>query len=257
MVSKIFTLILCCCTCLAAEEIRIFSASSAANHLLITLGAKERLTAIEEFGRIVPGTEGIPVIGRGSAVSLEKLVELGVTHALLWDYQEALAETLTGRNIAVHRFPAGRLADYPETVRTVARLAGREKEGEAAIRTFQTVFAAPPPAALARVYFELYSAGQTPGRESYLADLLRQAGADSLGNQLARTGKITPERIALFAPEVIFFIEGSTTREEIAARPGFAALPAVRNRRIIPINRLYTVEGADPVGAIRFLKGHL
>lgn len=39
------------------------------------------------YGRAVPGAERIPVAGSGSAVSIEKLAELGVSRAFVWYYQ--------------------------------------------------------------------------------------------------------------------------------------------------------------------------
>ena len=49
-------------------------------------------------------------------------------------------------------------------------------------------------------------------------------------------------------------MEGFGDAAEIAARPGMAAVPAVKKQRIIPVPRKWVVEGVDPASAIGFLR---
>lgn len=235
--------------------VRFYSASSAASHLLLKLGAADALVAVDRYGRAVPGAERIPVAGSGSAVSVEKLAELGVSRAFVWYYQTNLKQLLEQHGIAVTVLPAVRLADYPGLVRTVASAAGKNAEGEALIAEFQTQLDATPPAGgeRRRVYFELYSPYKCAGGDSYFGDLLKLAGAENIGEALP-TGPVSPEYLVQSSPEVILFLAETESAETIAGRPGFAALPAVRYGRIRRVERTRVLEGVDPAEAVRYLR---
>lgn len=232
------------------EQPRFYSASSAATLLLMKLGAGGSLAAVDRYGKLVPGTEGLP-----ADPTLEKLAELGVNRAFVWSYQSPLGERLRQHGIRVETVRPLRIAAYPEFVRTVAAAAGRQEAGEALIAQFhaklprRTEAAAPRP----RVYFELYSAFRSAGRESWPGDLLELAGADNIGPE-RNSGPVSPEHVVRSAPEVILCMEGGAAAEEIAARPGFAELPAVVNRRIYTVSRLNVLEGADPAEAVQYLR---
>lgn len=241
-----------------AGPVRIFSSSAGATHILLQLGAGPALAAIDEYGGIVPGSEAIPTVGRGEAVSLERLAELGVNTAVVWNYQSRLADGLRQAGIRVVELAPFRLADYPDAVRQLAALAGREAAADALIADLadRLPAAAAPPAGRS-VYFELYSSYRAVGPASYAGDLLRLAGGRNIVAESSPTGLFSREQLLQAAPEVIFFVDGFTAAAEIAGRPGFQALPAVRAGRIYGVDRRLLTEGIDPAGAVAFLAAKL
>ncbi len=238
-----------------ASEVKILSLCAAANDILIRSGQADKLAAIDQFGRIVPGTEKIPVVGRGSAVSLEKIVELKITHAIVWDYQRHMS---LPKGVEMLVIPVLRLGNYPETVRKICALAGVPRAAEPLIVEFRektrpTAAAEEPP----RVYVELYSPFKTTGRESYINDLIQLAGGDNIAAGMKLSGTINIEQVIQKSPEIIIFIDGFGSKEEIANRPGFKSLPAVRDNRIYAVDRKYFVAGLNPGEAVDVLKNYL
>lgn len=241
----------------APEEVkplRIVSTSAAATHILLALGAEEELAAIDSYGSAVPGTERIPVAGRGSAVSLEELTRLRVNRAVLWYYQRELAASLRGRNLAVTTVPPLRIGNYAELVRVLGELVDRKREAEKLIREFQASLPAVPEKTGVKVYWELYGPGRAVGGESYCGDLLRLAGAENCAAGFAGGGSVSLEAVVACSPEVILFMEGFSSAAEIAARPGFAGTPAVKAGRIYPVGRFRVLEGVNPAEAVRYLQ---
>lgn len=230
---------------------RILSLSTAATHILTELGAPP--AAIDEYGRIAAGENPPPVIGKGSAVSQEKVAELGIDCAVIWYYQNDAAKRFRESGIRVVSVPPPRLSNCPELILRLGELTGRMEKARELAEVFRRKLARLSDArgdAPRRVYFELYSSGKAAADESYLGDLLRAAGGRSIQR---KSGLVSTEYVAEAAPEVIFFVENFGSAEEIAARPGFASTPAVRNGRIYPVPRRLTVEGLAPLEAIAYL----
>ena len=102
---------------------RILSLSTAATHILTELEAPP--CAIDEYGRIAAGSPPPVVIGKGSAVSREKIAELGIDGVILWYYQEEAAERFRNEGLPVTVIPALRLAEYPELILRLGEVTGK------------------------------------------------------------------------------------------------------------------------------------
>lgn len=231
---------------------RILSLSTAATHILTELGAAP--VAIDEYGRIAAGTSEPPIIGRGTAISREKIAEFEIDGIIIWSYQAEAAKHFCDDSLHVTSIPAVRLAEYPELILQLSKLTGKTERGQKLADSFRQNLrrvSTEKRVAPSRVCFELYSPWKVAGDESYLGDLMRAAGGKSI---VKRTGLIGVEHIAESAPEVIFYIEGFGDAKEIIARPGISSSPAARNGRIYPVPRRLTVEGLAPLEAIEYLK---
>ena len=237
---------------------RILSTAAAATAIILDLNAGERLAAIDVHGRVVPGTNRIPVIGYAGRFSREAVLTARIDSAILWDYQTECAAMLEKLDIPVLRLPAIRLSTYRDTVRRIAEHLRIPAARANALADRQPKLPDRPlPENAPAVYFELYAPEKTVGENSYIHELLTAAGARNIAAAMPVSGKFSREQLLLAAPEVIFFIEGFGSAEEIAARPGYEAIPAVRNRRIHAVPRRYTVAGLDATGAVQYLKRHI
>lgn len=233
---------------------RILSLSAAATHILTELGCPP--AAIDEYGKIAAGKNPPPVIGKGSAISQEKLAELKIDCAVIWYYQREAEKLFRLKGIRVETVAKLRLENYPGLIMRLGKLAGKTEAAEKLCAGFKTKLKTREAAERepVRVYFELYSAWKGAGDESYVGDLLRAAGGRS---SIRKSGLISAETLIENAPEVIFYIEGFGSPGEIAARPGFASLPAVKNHRIYPVNRRLVTEGLAPLEAIKYLQSRM
>lgn len=256
---KLYSLILLFILMLTAAGApkRILSTSAAANDILIRIGARDSLAAVDRYGKIVDGTERIPSIGRSAAISKEKILELGIDGAVVWYYQTDLQNTLRSLRIPFLALPPLRISSYPETVRMLGGFTERRTEAERLAAEFQTrmkAVRALPRDASKTVYFELYSPYATVGKESYIGDLLELAGAVNIAEDMIKPGPVARERILERRPEYILFVNGFATTREIAGRGGFRSLPAVRKHRIHGIDRKYLISGVDPEKALALLR---
>lgn len=233
---------------------RILSTTTAGTALLIELGAAGELAAIDRYGKIVPGTEHAAEVGRGSALSAERVLLLEIDLAVIWYYQHSLQNLFRRMNIPTFIMPPLRCDNYPEVVEALGKRIGREAKAAEIAGNFRRLIREleqNAPARRTRVYLELYSPCRSAGNDSYAGDLLRLAGGKNVVETLKRSGPVSAEAIIHGDPEVIFVVDGFTAPDELARRSGWSEISAVRNHRIYKIDRKYLVPGYDPAGAIR------
>ena len=123
---------------------RIVSLCTSATDTIVSLGAADRLVAIDEFSRIVAGTDRATVVGKGSAVSREQVAALGVDLAFVWWYQDDAAAMFEDLAVPVVRIRSGRAAELPGMIRLIGDCVDcRETAEPAAVETEK--FLAKPP----------------------------------------------------------------------------------------------------------------
>ena len=229
---------------------KILSLSAAATKILYDLGVPP--AAIDEHGKISAGEPSPEIIGKSSAVSREKIAEIGIDHAIVWNYQKDASDHFKRLGIPVTEIAPFRLKDYPELVRRLGTLTGKEKRAEELCSAFQKQLSArQKPETMRRVYFELYGPFKSVGEESYTGDLLACAGGIVMNR---KTGLVSAENLMAHQPEIIFYTEGYGTAEDFRKRPGFLQFPAVKNNRIYAVPRRLITEGAAPLEAIEFFR---
>ena len=228
---------------------RICSLSAAASVILCKLGAPP--AAVDHYSSpFVPA--GVPVIGKGTALQLEKILELQIATLVVWSYQVNAVSHLKRHGIRIIALEPVRMKNYPELVRQLARLAGKEQKGRELVRMYEQKIPLSGAGTLPkRVYLELYSRNRGAGDDSYAGDLLRAAGGQSI---LKNTSLAGTEHIIGKNPEIIFFAGEPASVSEIMARPGFANVEAVRRKAVFPVPRRLLVEGAFPDEAVAYFK---
>lgn len=241
------------------EELRILSLVNAANSILSELGCKDKIAAVDRHGRMLPGFEDVPTVASGSAVSREVLKKHRINCAIVWYYQQDLAERLRQENIAVITVEPLTLENYPELIRSLGALCGQPARAEELICRYEQNVYLPPTAAeptAQRVYFELYAPWKSVSTDGFTGQLLKRCNL-TFAVEAPRGGTVAPEAVCAGAPEVIFYVDGFGSSEELSARPALRNTPAVRNQRIYAVPRLLVSEGAAPEELIRFIKEKL
>ena len=257
ILTYLFT-ILFLCGCSPREKAsgtpqKILSLSAAATKILFDLDVPP--SAIDEYGLIASGNPPPQVIGKGSAISREKMVELGIDYVILWDYQQDSASQFRKNGLQVLELKPFRLADYPALILKLGKITGKTEKAESLVLDFQKKLSSfEIPEKRKPVYFELYGSMKSAGNESYTGDLIARSGGVFLNR---KTGLLSTEKLLEHQPEVIFYVEGFTTAEEIRNRSGFSELPAVKNNRIYSVPRRLFTEGIAPLEAMEFFKKYL
>lgn len=235
---------------------RVLSLCTAATDIIVAMGETNRLAAIDEYSRILPGTEGIPVIGKGSAISREAVIARRIDLAFVWWYQNDVAAQLAQVGVPTVRLRSGRAADVPETIRFVGECLDRRAAADALAQSVERFLRDVRPAAGARprVYLELYGPFKTAGRDTYINDLIELAG----GTNVASTAKggvlLSPEHLLQVDPEIILFVRGFSSATDITRRGGMAGLSTVQAGRIYPVERNCLVAGTGMPQAVEKLR---
>lgn len=232
------------------REKRICSLSAAATVILEKLGVPP--AAVDQYGSIA-ASPGIPVIGKGTAISQERLLELKINTLIVWSYQKNALEHLTRYGMKLVVVEPFRNANYSNQVMKIGNLVGRGPAAQKIVAEHQKTMKALQTSAekKKRVYFELYTRNRGAGDDSGIGDLLRAAGGKSI---LAKSTLTGTEYIVRQNPEVIFFVEGFGSADEIMNRSGFSAVDAVKRKAVFAVPRRLLIEGAFPAEAVAFFK---
>ncbi|MBE6403884.1 MAG: ABC transporter substrate-binding protein [Lentisphaeria bacterium] len=237
-----------------AEKLRILSLVTCADHIIAELGSRDKIAAIDRHGKVLESMQGVPVTVAGGMVSREMLRKYNINHAIIWYYQCSLMDLFQKEGISVSVIEPLSVKNYAETVRTLGQLCNQSEAAEKLLNKFYAAIPEKSPdiAVLKPVYMELYTQWKSPAQAGYIAEILNYAGG-----RLAVAGKyngtVSPEKAALAKPEVIFFVEGFGSAEELAIRTALRNTPAVKNKKIYAIPRKLVCEGVAPEELLKFL----
>lgn len=229
------------------EPRRVLSLCTSATDTIVRMGANERLAAIDQYSLIVPGTEDVVVIGKGSAISREQVIALGIDLAFIWWYQDDAATLLEGLSIPAVRIRSGRMTEVTAMIRLLGKCLGHSQIAESLAREVAEYIHradSRPVASKTRVYLELYSPLRTVGGDSYINDLIELAGGRNIAGDTSGSVQLSAEHLIEADPDVILFVEGFGTIPSITRRSGMRELTAAQTGHVYPINRYWLVAGA-------------
>jgi iron complex transport system substrate-binding protein len=227
---------------------RILSLCTTATDTVLALGAKDSLAAIDEYGLVVPGTQKIPVVAKGSAVSRESVMAMKIDLAFIWWYQDDVAATLHDLSIPVVRIRSGRASELPATIRLVGQCVNAPDSAETLatkIETFLARSAATLTANSPQVFLELNGPFKTMGGDTYTNDLLELAGLRNIAADAKGSVLLSAERLTQADPDAILVVGSSNDLTALVQRPGFSELRAVRQKRVFALDRYWLVAGPN------------
>jgi len=216
----------------------------------------ETLYLLGEQGRIV-GVSGYavrppqvrrekPRVSAFTSADIPKILALKPDLVLAFsDMQAGIVADLVRAGMAVHAFNHRDVAGILAMIRTVGALVGASGRAEALARGYEERLARVAARAVGRprprVYFEEWDEPLISGI-GWVSELVRVAGGDDVfpecaGQAAAKDRIVAPEAVAAAAPDVILasWCGKKVVPARIAARPGWDAIPAVRENRIVEI----------------------
>jgi len=212
---------------------------------LYLLGQQERIVGIS--GYVVRPPEARrdkPRISSFLSADLPKILALAPDLVLAFsDLQAEIVAGLIKAGIAVHAFNQRSVGEILDMVRLLGAIVGEGPAADALARRFEDGLAAARERASAlprrpRVYFEEWDEPMISGI-AWVSELVEVAGGIDIFPEKSR-GKsateriVTAEQVIAAAPDIIVgsWCGKKLRPEKIAARPGFAAIPAVRDGQI-------------------------
>jgi iron complex transport system substrate-binding protein len=183
-----------------------------------------------------------PRVGAFTSADVPKIVALDPDLVLTFsDLQAPIVADLIRAGIAVHAFNQRDVAGILAMIRTLGALVGAPEKGAGLAKTLaQGIEPVHVPAGTPRprVWFEEWDEPLISGI-GWASELIHRAGGEDAFPHLAREASakdriVPPEAVIAAQPDVILasWCGKKVRPERIAARPGWAAIPAVRAGRI-------------------------
>jgi iron complex transport system substrate-binding protein len=214
---------------------------------LYLLGEQDRIVGVTGFATRPPQVrQEKPRVSAFTSADIPKILALEPDLVLAFsDIQAGIAAEVAAAGIAVHVFNQRDVAGILAMIRTLGALVGVAPKAETLARSLEARLAAVAERARGRpaprVYFEEWNDPLVSG-VGWVTDLIETAGAQDVFAAL-RHGKAAKDRIvsadAVVAanPDVILasWCGNKVKPDEIRQRPGWSAIPAVKNDRIVEI----------------------
>ena len=231
---------------LRAPARRIVSLAPATTELLFALGLGERLVGRTRWCDYPAAARTVADVGEGVGPNVEAVAARRPDLVLLYasSANRAAAERFAALGIATAAIQLDRADDVRRAAVLIGGLAGASGAADSLVAAFDSARAsaeraAPRLARRPRLYVDVWTdPPMTVGRGSYLSEVIRAAGGENVfGDVGASSATVSLETIVRRDPDAILILATDTTRvPDLAARPGWSAVRAVRERRILVLD---------------------
>jgi iron complex transport system substrate-binding protein len=232
--------------------LRLVSTAPNLTEIICAVGAGDSLVGRTQSCDYPPECVRVPALGGFGTPNLEPLLAARPTHVL----ETVLADPdftirLRALNIPVTHIACSTLEEIPDAILSVGALTGCDRRAQPLAAQIRGGLAsarnAPPPHGRRPRVALLFAADPpiTAGRHAFVSELLRLAGGDNMGDSSAADYyHVSLESLLTENPDVLLCLFETAAREPDAlftSRTGWAALAAVRERRVYTVPDLNTV----------------
>jgi iron complex transport system substrate-binding protein len=209
---------------------------------LYLLGEQDRIVGVSGYAvRPAQVRREKPRVSAFISADFDKILALRPDLVLTFsDLQADIAAELIRRGIAVHGFNQRDVAGILAMIRTLGALVGAVTRADDLAASLEARLAAAREQAATlprqpKIYFEEWDEPMISGI-GWVSELIETAGGIDVFSHLAanKTAKdriVTPEQVIAAAPDIVIgsWCGKKFVPDKFAGRPGFAALPAVRD----------------------------
>ncbi len=231
-----------------AEPHTIVSLAPATTETLFALGVGDRIKGKSQDVFLYPPKAGdVPDVATFDSVDVEKIVAMSPDVVFAggnsFTAPDAIAK-LRSLGLAVVVLYAPTIDAVYQDIEVTGQAVGRAGPAAAMVDRMRTEFdniksavaGLPTP----RVFYELDATGAIygPADKSFLAEMIEWAGAIPITTGSTEKYDISVERLIQADPEVILLADApyGVTAEQVAARPGWKVMSAVKSGAIRPID---------------------
>ena len=212
---------------------RIVSLLPSLTETVCVLNACDRLVGVDRYSNWPQAVTKLPQVGGGLDPSIEAVVALKPDVVLIATSSRA-AVRLRALGLKVVQLEPRTHADVRRVVIALGQLL-QVDGAEALLRRIDSDTRAaaqslPTAARGTRVYFEVSPAPYAAGRSSFIGEAMEALGlVNIIAPELGPFPRINPELVVRAAPQII--IASPSSLQDMPRRPGWAALPALREDR--------------------------
>jgi iron complex transport system substrate-binding protein len=231
-----------------AEPRTIVSLAPATTETLFALGVGDRIKGkSQDVFLYPPAAGGIPDVATFDGVDVEKIVALAPDVVFAGGNSFTAPDAVTklrslGLTVIVLYAPS--VDAVFKDIELTGQAAGRSEQAAAVVDRMQAGFAAVRTAVTGlptpRVFYELDATGAIygPADKSFVADMIERAGAIPITTGSTDKYDIPVERLIEQDPEIILLADApyGVTADQVAARPGWKVMTAVKAKQIRPID---------------------
>ncbi len=231
---------------------KIVSLAPSNTEILFALGAGKQVVGRDAFSDYPEDAKSLPDVGGGwGELNNELIVSLQPDLVLAAQINTA-EQVKTLEDLGLNVYYLANPTDFDglyANLREVAALIGREEEADTLIEDLKArVAAVEEKISLAAerplVFYELDStdinAPWTSGPGTFIDLLISMAGATNLGHDLGGEWvQVSVEELISRNPDIILlgdYVWGGVKPEDVAARPGWDAIAAVKNEKVYPFD---------------------
>ena len=229
---------------LVAAPQRIVSIASSNTEGLFALGLGGRVVAVDQYSDYPPAARQKPQLGGYVDPNLEQIVAAAPDLVLATDVHEAtVVPDLEALGVTTIVINPEDLDGVFDGIVLVGRITGKDARAAHLVcelrRRVDAVEARVEGAPRPRAFFELSPELHTAGPGSFIDDLIERAGGDNVAADATEEWpQLNAEALLAEDPEVILLAdhEVGVTPEQVRARPGWQAMSAVEQGRIVLID---------------------
>jgi iron complex transport system substrate-binding protein len=231
----------------AAYPRRIVCLTDETTETLYLLGEQDRIVGISAYASRPPEARSKPRVSAFRDANFDKILNLEPDLVLAFsDVQAEITRELVLRGVTVLHFNQRSIAEILEMIAVLARIVGKQAEGDALIASLvrgldEIAEAAKRLPRRPRVFFEEWPDPLISGIR-WVEELIEIAGGDVLFPELRACGKakdrvVNAAEVVARDPEVIFasWCGMKVKPETIRERAGWASTSAVRNGHVYEI----------------------
>jgi len=233
---------------------RIVCLSAEAVEVLYRLGCEDRIAGVSAFATEPPAARRKPKVSGFSTVHYDRIDALKPDLIITFsDVQAEAARELLRRGYTVLATNQRSLADVFDTIALIGRVVGREPQAKRLVDGMRAVLGPPAScrpvrrcssrqdASIPGVYFEEWNDPLISGIR-WVSELIEAAGGRDVFSDLRERSR-APDRVVAAdevirrRPDIIIasWCGKKADLKAICARPGWEAIPAVRNGRVYEI----------------------
>ena len=244
------------------EPQRIVTFAPSMTEIVYALGLGDRLVGVsgpyDDYPAEAADVEEVGGAGDfGVDPNVEKVVSLEPDLFLTISGGDQWKERLRDLDVPVVTLNAEDFPDLLDDIRSVGSLTGTAEEAASLAGDMQAqADGIATTATSASCFFEVfYPPLTTVGPNTFVYDLLERAGCEPVtGDATTNYPEWSVDDLVADRPDVYFFTpESSTTVQAIGKRPGFAAIPAVQDGRVVLVGDVVTRPGPRVVEGLRQL----